>query len=363
MGGLPGPRVLILTGDQTGCELWRAWWPVAALQVQGYPVQWMRREDPRGLEAAMQAQAVVLNRLSWQSGDYGKAVRWRAMLHNMGVALLYESDDDLWTDALLAHSRIMEPEKPLDVLAAERQMRLDSLRLADGITVSSPRLATLVRTLTDKPVVVVPNAIPWTAWQQECARGRRLTDAVTIGWAGGKRQDHDLVPMAEAWGRIARRYPAVRFILVGHQAAVIQAAVPAAQLLLVPWQPLDLYPRAYHGWTIGCCPLADTAFNRCKTPIKAYEYAAAGAAVVYSTPVYGRVMRPGLDGLEANTADEWEAALATLLDDPTRRQQMAARWAKRVRERHSLAENLWRWPAAWESLVNATRGRKRLVAV
>ena len=47
---------------------------------------------------------------------------------------------------------------------------------------------------------------------------------------------------------------------------------------------------------IGLCPLTDTAFNRCKSPIKWMEYAMAGAATVAS-PVepylHGPSMVPG----------------------------------------------------------------------
>jgi glycosyltransferase involved in cell wall biosynthesis len=345
----------MLTGGKTGCEYWRVWAPVGALQRQGYPVTALPQTHPQGLDAAMQAQAVVLARLSWQAADYPAAVQWVQLLHRLGAAVLYETDDDLWSESFLVQGRIMERWKTEAQLDADRAARLAALRLCDGVTVPTPRLATVVRTLTDAPVQVVPNAIDWERWRTLCARGQRVADGPVIGWAGGKRADADLVPMAEAWGRIARRYPAVTFALVGYHSPAVQAAVPAAQLRLVPWVPLDLYPMAYHGWTIGCAPLADTPFNRCKSAIKAFEYAAADAAVVYSTPVYGRELRPNLDGLEANTADEWEAALARLLDEPDTRAQMAARWAKRVRERHSLSQNLWHWPAAWSTLVGQAR--------
>ena len=356
-----GPRVLFLVGGNTGCEYWRVRTPVEALQAQGYPVRWCPMDHPQGLEYAAQADAVILTRLSWQPGYRAMAVQWAAMLHQMGTALLYESDDDLWTEHFRPQAQLMSPHKTVGQVDADREACRWALQLCDGATVASPRLATVARTLTDRPVVVVPNAIDWPGWRALCAQGARPSPRLTIGWAGGKRQDHDLVEMAQGWARIARRYPDVQFVLIGHQPDIIRDAVPPTQLVRVPWQPIDLYPQAYRGIDIGCAPLADTPFNRCKTAIKAFEYAAAGAAVVYSTPVYGRVLRPNLDGLEANTADEWETALARLIDDAALRQTLATRWARRVRERHSLAQNLYRWPAAWAQLVSAARGRKRLV--
>ena len=217
------------------------------------------------------------------------------------------------------------------------------------------RLATLLRTLTPAPVIVVPNAIDWGNWRRVCQAAPRPTPALTIGWAGGKRLDTDLLAMAEAWARLARRFPAVEFVVVGHHAAVLREAVPAARLHLIPWLPITTYPRAYQGIDIGCAPLADTPFNRCKSAIKWQEYSAAGAATVASPTVYGQAIRDGREGLLASTAGEWEAALARLIQEPTWRAQLAGRAAKRVRERYSLATHLAEWPAAWETLYAAFR--------
>jgi hypothetical protein len=47
------------------------------------------------------------------------------------------------------------------------------------------------------------------------------------------------------------------------------------------------YRPLAHMVDIGCCAVADTPFSRAKTPIKAWEYAAAGAAVVATPALYG----------------------------------------------------------------------------
>jgi glycosyltransferase involved in cell wall biosynthesis len=161
--------------------------------------------------------------------------------------------------------------------------------------------------------------------------------------------------MAEAWGRIAARYPAVRFVVVGHLSPLIVQAVPAAQLVTVPWLPVDVYPRAYRGIDILCCPLADTDFNRGKSPIKAFEGAAAGCAVVASPTVYRRVLHDGGNGYIVRDAEAWAGILAALLDYPELRQRVAVNWQRRVQQRHNLDADASMWPRAWGKLIGAAR--------
>lgn len=363
MSRLAGPKVLLLYADDSGCSLFRAWWPVTALKRQfGYPCWTLHRDNDALPDYAWQTDALVLCRLSWATPDREKGRRWVDSLHAAGKAVLFECDDDVFTPASLPQTSVINDEgKSWAELDQERLDRIYALQLCDGVTVASQRLATVVRQFTDNPVQVVPNALAWADFQRVCQAAPRTVDGLTIGWVGGKRLDHDFAAMVTAWGRIARRYPAVTFVVGGYHAPALLDAVPPERLVLQPWLPARLFPRAYRDLTDGilCCPLADVPFNRAKTPVKALEGAAAGAAVVASPTVYGQVMRDGKDGYLVQTADEWERALARLIEDAAHRRQMAARWARRVRERHSLEQTAYRWPQAWGALVDAYRARQR----
>lgn len=355
----------MLLADYSGCSYWRCLSPVTALRQQQYPAWWAHRDNDALPDLAWQADAVVLCRLSWDAADYARGQRWVDSLHRAGKAVWMECDDDLWSESCLPQVGVINPEgKTRDELDQERQARIFALQLCDGVTVSTQRVATAAAQYTAKPVAVIPNAIDWPAWQRVCRSGRRPTAALTIGWAGGKRLDADFTAMAVAWRRLAQRFPLVEFIVVGHHADVLRDAVPPERLHLIPWQPVERYPLAYQGMDIGCAPLAANTFNAAKSAIKAYEYAAAGAAVVASPTIYGAALRDGRDGYLVETAAEWEAALARLVQDAALRRQMAARWGKRVRERHSLQTQLGRWPSAWARLLADFRAqRPRLVAV
>jgi glycosyltransferase involved in cell wall biosynthesis len=163
--------------------------------------------------------------------------------------------------------------------------------------------------------------------------------------------------MAEAWGRLARRYPHVRFVAGGHLPAVVSAQVPADRLHVVPWLPLQRYPEGLVGIDIACCSVADTPFNRCKSQIKAIEATVAGAAVVVSPTLYGSLIEHGRTGMIAETVDGWEAALAELIEHPSLARMMQRRLLKIVEREHTLDGNLWRWPVAWQQIAESARDR------
>jgi glycosyltransferase involved in cell wall biosynthesis len=359
---ISGPSTLALVADVNGCTLWRVWQPCAALQAQGYNAQWGRHDDPRLVYIAHEYDAVILPRLGWPAQHRDRAERWVAMLHRHGIAAIYETDDDLVSDSF---GRRMQGLKTDEEIQAIREGVRHTLGMVDGVTCASQRLATLLRTLVpDKPVCVVPNAIDLAWWRSVQAKVARTSQHITIGWAGGSRPDADFAGMDVAWGRIARRYPDVRFLVQGHRAEPLVAAVPPERIEHAPWLPLARYPEPLVNVDIACCPVADTPFNRSKTPIKALEAAASGCAVVATPTLYGQIVTHGETGLLAETADEWEAALGSLIESRELRRRYARRLLRHVEREHTLARNTWRWAAAWGEIVSdfwRRQARPRLV--
>jgi glycosyltransferase involved in cell wall biosynthesis len=175
---------------------------------------------------------------------------------------------------------------------------------------------------------------------------------LTLGWAGGARYPDDLEPLAEAWHNIALRYPHVSFVVQGYMAEPLVDSVPSERLHRMPWLPLAEYPRALRNIDIGCASVADKHFNRCKTPIKAWEYTLAGAAIVVSPTLYGDVVSDGHDGLIAETAAEWESALTRLIESAELRRRLWRNQRRRVATEHSLERNVLEWPRAWQDIIS-----------
>jgi glycosyltransferase involved in cell wall biosynthesis len=351
-----------LDGTVDGCTVWRVLQPFSELDRQGYPgVGWDYMDNPLVATIVHLYDAVILPRRHWMPEDWDKGRAWVDAMHKAGIAVLYEIDDDMVSDDFV-NRLIHTHDKPVDKANLVRDCVLNTLSLVDGVTVSSQRLATILRQHIDKPIEVVPNFIDWDWFTAVQKAVPREVEGLTIGWAGGIRPDSDVDQMAIAWGRIARRFPDVTFVLQGHQAPIVYEHVPADRLRVLDWMPITEYPAGMKNIDIGCCPLSDTPFNRAKTFIKAMEYAAGGAAVVASPTVYGQIIEHKYDGFVCRTADEWEEALAVLVDKPKKRKVMARRLRRKVMRHHRLSENAWRWPVAWKRLIDGYRRESEFFA-
>ena len=351
--------MLALIDEVNGPNLWRVLQPITALERAGYPAGWdFKSASMLGL-VAPHVDGYLLPRISWPATHRSTAEAWFDSILRQGKFTVYDMDDDILTSQE-THRRVeldWTEGKTFEQLEGERFQRIWALQQCDGVTVTTQRLATIVRSYTDKPVIVVPNSIdiPW--FRGVVQQTKRQIPGLTIGWAGGRRHNRDVAQMAEAWGGIAKRYPDVTFVVQGHQPEIISEYVPDNRIIRLPWMKAEMYPSGIAQVDIGCCAVADTPFNRAKSNIKAMEYAVAGAAVVASPTLYSDLIEDIKSGYIARDAAEWEGSIAAFIEHPALRAMMARRLLKTVERKHSLAGNLWKWPAAWSQIAEAARGR------
>ncbi len=352
-------KVLALVGEMDGCSLWRILLVFSELQRQGFPgVEWGMRDDGRLANIVHKFDAVILPRLHWPPEERDKADHWFRALHKAGLAVIYEVDDDLFSDDFARRLVQLHGKTPQEA-ELRRSCILHALHSCDGMTVSGQRLATMAREYTDIPIRVVPNYIDLRWFHKIQKAAIRKVPGLTIGWAGGNRPDSDVAMMAQAWARIARRYLHVTFVIQGHHAQIFYDTIPNERIAMLDWMPIDAYPAGLVNIDIGCCPLGNTQFNRAKTFIKAMEYAASGAAVVASPTVYGQLIEHGVDGYLCDTVDEWEESLSTLVEDYTLRHRLSKALLAKVRKYHNLEANAWRWVEAWSEIVGEYHNRRR----
>jgi glycosyltransferase involved in cell wall biosynthesis len=350
------PPLLYLCGHpRNGDAHWRIVRPALRLRDAGADARicWL---GPDQLPTESVAGRVVVLQRVIVDGGPDAADAWVARLRDAGaVAVIFELDDDELTGASIDHLAATQPLSRADRAELERQRAalVRMLRACDGATVSTTPLADVVRRYTDQPVITVPNAIDADWFRARLAPRAPWADHLTIGWAGWRRPDADLASMAEAWAGIARRYPDVRFVVAGHQPDVIyRQDIPLERIIRLPIAPLDEYPKMYQV-DIGCCAVADSPFSRCKTPIKAWEYGLAGAAVLGTPTLYDDCL--GGIGLMQETADEWEARLAFLIDRRDVRAYYARSIRRHVEQHHTLGGQLHRWADAYAEIVASAR--------
>jgi len=346
-------------GEMDGCALWRILLPFSELLRQGYQgIEWDLKDNDFLANIVHKFDAVVLPRMHWERKEQRKADKWFEALHKAGICVIYEIDDDLFSEDF-ERRLIADKGYTAERARFKRGSILHTIQKCDGITVSSQRLATMTRRYVDKPTYVVPNYIDLRWFKEIQDMNERKVEGLTVGWAGGLRPDKDIETMARAWGRLAEKYPDVTFVIQGHHTKLFYELVPEERIAMIDWMPIDAYPAGMVNIDIGCCPLTDTTFNRAKTYIKAMEYAASGAPVVASPTVYNLLIEHGVDGYIAETEDDWFDYLSRLIEDEQQRSEMADRLLAKVREFHSLEANAWRWVYAWTEIVSQYRAKKR----
>lgn len=352
-------NVLALVGEMDGCSLWRILLPFSELQRQGFKgIEWGHREDNRLAQYAHMFDAVILPRLHWPVEERLKAAQWFRALRNAGISIIYEMDDDLFSEDF--ERRLVDHKDYSPETARERRgCILHTIQQCDGMTVSSQRLATMAAQHVDIPIQVVPNYIDLRWFQTIQRKAARQVPGLTIGWAGGARPDDDLEMMAEAWAVIAEKYPQVTFVVQGYHPKAIYDRVPHDRIAMIEWLPIDGYPAGMKNIDIGCCPLSDTKFNRAKTYIKAMEFAAGSAPVVASPTVYNQIIDHGVNGYIAESVEDWVEYLSHLVEDYRHRRSIAKALLAKVRKHHSLENQAWRWIYAWDELVGQAKAARK----
>jgi len=349
------PPVVALTHKDTADVHWRIARPFARLAEAGVDavIHRLRGDDlPAEL---IRDRVVVLPRVVVQDDDPAASVAYVTRIRALGaLAVVFEIDDDELSPA--AEER---DDSLTGLTTTQREQRARSYQwvrnmvaAVDAVTVSTDPLAAVVRAYTAAPVYTVPNAIDVEWFRERLVTRVPWSDHLTIGWAGYRRPEADLEPMAVAWGRIARRYPDVHFVVAGYQPDCVYREVEdISRVHHVPWTPhLDEYPRMMQV-DIGCLPLADTAFNACKSDIKGQEYGLAGAAIVSDSLLYRDLVHAGGYWCKQNDPIGWMAGLTMLLDSERERRTLAEMLRCTVEQDYSLSANLHRWADTYSEIA------------
>lgn len=199
-----------------------------------------------------------------------------------------------------------------------------------------------------------------------------LTDEPVVLWVGGFYPWHDLSLLLESFAIVSGRLPAARLVLVGdgptrsaverlvegsglRRAVIFTGAIPHAS---VP----DILSIA----EVAVVPSAPVAASRggTGTPLKLFEYMAAGKAIVATASAEtAEVVRDGHGGLlvPAGDAQRFAEAVLTLLNDPVERDRMGRNARQQANELYSWEEYTRRLEVIYlDLLMKAQSGSQQL---
>lgn len=197
------------------------------------------------------------------------------------------------------------------------------LQTADIITTPTLYLKEAIVEISEYQanVSVMPNALDFNEWKPLDVRDK-YPDKFRFGWAVSGSHGEDWIVIRPVLLSFLKSHPDAKFVVIGDTYMDIKKGLKEVkdQIEWYPWS--DLWEGHYQfrlplmGLDCAIAPLADTEFNKCKSPLKWVEMTAFGWPVIAQdmTP-YKEHIQNGQTGLLAGTKEEWILALNQLYSD------------------------------------------------
>jgi len=292
----------------------------------------------------------------------GTLMKMVGFLKSIGKTIIYETDDNYeGIDENNPYVKI----KDYAVLSSRELMHM-----ADGITVSTPELKAEIYNmfpdLKDK-INVIPNALDFSQYKKRKGGNKKLR----IGFQGSNVHIQDLLIVVDAIKQLQDEY-GFEFYIFGiddrpfkelndfclkyrkkkmkwmEDFPKLYEKLEQMDYKHIKFVPYEKYrdKLAELNLDIGIAPLTDTRFNRSKSCLKFYEYAAVGT-VTLASKVLPYTQEMDQDDLVKNRHDKWMSKLRKLIEDESYRQQRLyaqEAWVNEMRDIKKIAKQ-------WEQVI------------
>lgn len=246
---------------------------------------------------------------------------------------------------------------------AENQNRLfvfsQMLKAVDMVTTPSPVLAGVFKKMGANNVRVIRNYLDLSVWSPI----RVMRDnTITIGYQGGWSHYEDWLEIKDAIKIIMNQYPNVRLLIMGQAYLSSLKDIPKDRIKEIAWTDIGVYPHIFKtlGIDIGIAPLADGAFNFCKSELKWEEYSSLEIPCVASNKApYSMAISHGKTGFLAKNTDEWVEYLGKLIESESLRKEVGLTARKKIEDDYDLDKNIVQYKDAFESMF----GLKKIISL
>jgi glycosyltransferase involved in cell wall biosynthesis len=226
----------------------------------------------------------------------------------------------------------------------------------DAVFVPNRPLASCFSRVNAK-VEVNPSGIDLALWRGLKAKPR---DSVrTVGFAAAATHSANLEILRPVLAKLSNKFKqeGIRFVCFGFQPSWLSGVLPGPELV-ESCGPEDYPARLMKlGIDLALAPLAINPFNKSRSVLKLYEYAAAGAVTIAtSAEPYASAIQDGTTGLLVdNKPESWIQAISKLIRTPDLRRQLLDA-ARQALERHDLSVTA---PRMLEALEATKPNRQR----
>lgn len=287
-------------------------------------------------------------------------------LKKIGKTIIYETDDNY--EGIDENNPFMKI-KDYAVLSSR-----ELIKLADGITVSTPELkAEIYNFFPSKDIYVVPNALDFTQYKIRKGGNKKLR----IGFQGSNIHVQDLLIVIDAIAELQKEF-GFEFYILGIDDRPFKELNQFCKERAGKdkWKWMEDFPKLYEkleemdykhiksvpyqefrdklselNLDIGIAPLTDTRFNRSKSCLKYYEYAAVGTVTLASN-VLPYSMEMDAEDLVKNRHDKWVSKLRKLITDEQYRNDRAYIQRSWVHDNRNIDNVIRQWEQTLITIKN-----------
>lgn len=294
-------------------------------------------------------------------------------LQAMGKIIIYETDDNY---EAINETHPLHKIKSYAVLSS-REMA----NMADAITCSTETIKEVLKhevLRSEKDIYVVPNALIFSDYPIRKGGNKK----VRVGFQGSNIHSTDLLMVIDAVSDLQKELD-FEFYIFGiddtkwkvyrkfveeyqHQHyewvkdfRKLAEKLDGMKFVHIPFCDYSEYQKKLSelNFDIGICPLTDNIFNRSKSCLKFYEYAAVGTAALASkvTP-YKEEMSD--EDLAKNRYRHWYSKLKRLITDEEFRKNRTANqylWVSKNRDLKVVGDQ---WERVYNSIINKCHAKK-----
>lgn len=204
------------------------------------------------------------------------------------------------------------------------------MRGAVLVVAGNDYLADVARKAGAKRVAVLPTVIDLERYQLIQRNSVSSNNLPCVGWIGQRSTAEFLLPFSPLFQRLSATGK-VKFAAIGADASSLGLPMES-----IPWSE-ESEVTSMQQFDIGIMPLVDGPFERGKCGYKLIQYMACGLPVVASpVGVNRQIVEHGVNGFLAETVEEWETVLNTLIADAALRQRMGQAGRAKVEQQYCI---------------------------
>jgi len=230
-------------------------------------------------------------------------IKWMREFKRKGARVLYDMDDDFW--------QVSKDNPSVLTSSALKDQYEGMIEESDAIITSTSYLAKKFKKHFKKPIFICPNGVNLKRYTQRPKEHKELV----VGYMGSASHFKDLQLVGNVITELSKKHDFLFTIygLVGEpleatmyyyrktldnnfapeknnyyrEALAAYTQLQNQRFWHIPFMPPELHPSVLSrsDFDIGLAPLEDTAFNRAKSCVKYYEYAAVGTVTLASDVV------------------------------------------------------------------------------